>query len=983
MVTDAQVERWRAAVRTALDAWVENADPTLGRDVAEFVASGDAGPDLIERLTAVGGIKTWETLPRDDRLKDAHALLHTMPARVRLRWAEIVLLLKRYTLTLAPIAGGDAIENLICDLVGEWSSLERNFPDLPVGYDTLDEMVVAAGGRSGELLAAAFSRAADRPSGWMWPTRNILLSTRGYAAAVVRHAAELAPLAAAQTGEDIRERVLDLLEPLDGTALAAFADTLATFMVEATGNVAVRAERLCGRCDRAALFAAFQRQVSGPPARRAAALRAAWRYADIDADRQWATATAQSDRAPSVRLIVDEWRDAAAPIIPIPDPGPGWPVVDPTPVRPALERLFAQLNSIVVGNDWGGSPPPLMGAEDLLTVETMLRAGRAPDRKNPWPRFANYRMRDAIREFAEAEHVDMVVLLVVCHYLRDHPFDFYEFADAVHAKLGGPSLAELAGLLGHLTEQADTGLVYHYAKGNIGQGWPSADVLPFLTANAQYLADRAMNASPHIESPKVYWDLLAELPVLPPDAADALFPAALGPKTSNRAQAQRVLAKAPDRRARIYTALADGRVKVRLAAAQWIAHTADHADVPRLETCLRIETDDRVRGALLGALTAAGRPAADYLTPEHLIAEAETALRKDAPAGLSWLLWERVPTMRWEQGLAPVPASVVRWLVIKACEANDPAPDGGLRHHLALFAAEDRFALGDFLIDAWTTADEYAFHSRQTAQQTVSAIKSKGVLAVVAACASPNAPTLAEEFLRSFDTARMAQCSALLTMLGHIDSVDAVRVLTSVAYRSKSARLIEEAAAQLAELPARWGWSADEAADRTVPYVGFDNAGRLQLSYGPEPYFAVLQADLSITVYDGDGNPCTKGDLAGPYKTVPRAYLARARKLLAPVVTAQTARLAEAMHRQRRWSVAEFERYVLGHPVLSRLARRLVWVAETDCGPTLFRPLGATAGPAGTVTVRVAGDADMTAEQAAGWRAVINAGDAPQLFDQG
>ncbi|QLL09463.1 DUF4132 domain-containing protein [Mycobacterium vicinigordonae] len=985
MPTDSSVALWRETVRNALERWGGEADPRLGSDVAEYVVTGNARADLPERLAAAGQLQPLRLLPHDDGLGAVHALLDTMPAQVGLRWAEVVLRLKRHTLTLEPLAGGDAIENLICDLVGDCGMFTPKFPDLAVGYDTLDEIVVAAGGRRGELLAAAFSKSGTRPEAWMWMTRNVLLSTRGYADAVARHAAKLSPLAAAQTGEDMRLRVLELLEPLDGAQLAHFADTLATFVVEGNSEVAGKAERLCARSDRAAIYAAFQRQVTGRPARRAAALRATWRYADTDADRQWAKETARSDRAPSVRLIVDEWRHS--PAAPVTEPASGWPVIDPAPTRAALETLFAQLNSVVESRDWGVNSPPLLGAADVQAVESMLRAGRAPDRQNPWPPHATVWMRDALCDFANADHVDMVVLLVVCHYLDEHAFAFLEFADAVHAKRGAPTLADLAALLGDLTEHAVTALVYHFAIGKIGRGWPAVDVLPFVTANAQYLVESAMKASYLKESPAVYWDTLAALPGLPADVTDSLYSIALGPASSGREEAQRILADASDRRARIYTALADGRAKVRLAAAQWMAGTADESDVPRLETCLRIEADDRVRGALLDALTAAGRTAAGYLTPDHLIAESEAALRSDPPASLSWLLWERVPVLHWDVSGAPAPASVVRWLIVTACRANDPAPDAGLRHHLGLFAADDRVALADFLLDAWTTADEYAFHSSKTAQQTVSAIKSKGVLAVVAACGSPNTPALASEFIRHWDTMRMAQCGALMTMLSHIDSVEVVRILTSVPYWSKSARLIEEAAGQLAKLPTRRGWSPDEAADRTVPYVGFDPAGRLQLCYGDVPYFAALQGDLSVAVYDGDGNICAKADLAGPdaILTVTRKNLARVRKLVAPVVAAQTDRLTEAMRRKHRWSGTDFERFIIGHPVLSRLARRLVWVAETDGGSVLFTVPGSAAEPAipaGAATVRIACVDDVPPGQTAQLRTAITAVGAAPLFEQ-
>jgi hypothetical protein len=42
----------------------------------------------------------------------------------------------------------------------------------------------------------------------------------------------------------------------------------------------------------------------------------------------------------------------------------------------------------------------------------------------------------------------------------------------------------------------------------------------------------------------------------------------------------------------------------------------------------------------------------------------------------------------------------------------------------------------------------------------------------------------------------------------------------------------------------------------------------------------------------------------------------------------QAARLEEAMVVQRRWELSEFQGRIAGHPLLGRIARRLVWVVD-------------------------------------------------------
>jgi hypothetical protein len=63
----------------------------------------------------------------------------------------------------------------------------------------------------------------------------------------------------------------------------------------------------------------------------------------------------------------------------------------------------------------------------------------------------------------------------------------------------------------------------------------------------------------------------------------------------------------------------------------------------------------------------------------------------------------------------------------------------------------------------------------------------------------------------------------------------------------------------------------------------------------------------------------------------------------------QTARLEEAMVVQRRWATGGFQARIAAHPLLGRLARRLVWVVEgstvrLDGLGDLVDPDGAPAG---------------------------------------
>jgi hypothetical protein len=85
--------------------------------------------------------------------------------------------------------------------------------------------------------------------------------------------------------------------------------------------------------------------------------------------------------------------------------------------------------------------------------------------------------------------------------------------------------------------------------------------------------------------------------------------------------------------------------------------------------------------------------------------------------------------------------------------------------------------------------------------------------------------------------------------------------------------------------------------------------------------------------------PATRADDDPELYKAAKAQLSASRKELKAVVALQTARLYEAMCVGRTWTSEEFTEYVAGHPVMSRLAARLVWVSDPGT-PTqrAFRP---------------------------------------------
>jgi hypothetical protein len=89
-----------------------------------------------------------------------------------------------------------------------------------------------------------------------------------------------------------------------------------------------------------------------------------------------------------------------------------------------------------------------------------------------------------------------------------------------------------------------------------------------------------------------------------------------------------------------------------------------------------------------------------------------------------------------------------------------------------------------------------------------------------------------------------------------------------------------------------------------------------------------------------------------------KKLLSNARKETKQVFAGQTERMKEAMCLQRSWPREDWVSFVAGHPLVGRIAPRLVWQGHDDEGQAvaLFRPLGD-----GSYTDAEDGDVDLAA----------------------
>lgn len=204
-------------------------------------------------------------------------------------------------------------------------------------------------------------------------------------------------------------------------------------------------------------------------------------------------------------------------------------------------------------------------------------------------------------------------------------------------------------------------------------------------------------------------------------------------------------------------------------------------------------------------------------------------------------------------------------------------------------------------------------------------------------------------------------------VLGMIGSDVALLHLSELAQRAKNVHVEDRARELLARVAENRGLDEEGLADRLVPDLGLDATGGLTLDFGPRSFRVRFSAELEPQVFEVGEASVTRS----PLKTLPRATkdddaakakaahdLWKGLKEDAKSVTSSLrARLERAMCDGRTWEASSFRALMLEHPLVTTVARRLLWstveVAEsgdTDAPSPSFKLL---------VTFRVAEDGSL------------------------
>ncbi len=168
-----------------------------------------------------------------------------------------------------------------------------------------------------------------------------------------------------------------------------------------------------------------------------------------------------------------------------------------------------------------------------------------------------------------------------------------------------------------------------------------------------------------------------------------------------------------------------------------------------------------------------------------------------------------------------------------------------------------------------------------------------------------------------------------LEVLARIGTDLALMHLNGIAQKLKFKGLKAKAREKITEIAERRGLTREQLSDRLVPTLGLDAHGSVDLDFGPRSFRVGFDEQLKPFVWD-DGK--LRANLPKPRKDDdPEAAEAATErfKALKKDVRAlgkiELARLEGAMVLRRRWALADFRRFLVEHPLLQHLVRRLVW----------------------------------------------------------
>ncbi|MGS2793071.1 DUF4132 domain-containing protein, partial [Escherichia coli] len=169
-----------------------------------------------------------------------------------------------------------------------------------------------------------------------------------------------------------------------------------------------------------------------------------------------------------------------------------------------------------------------------------------------------------------------------------------------------------------------------------------------------------------------------------------------------------------------------------------------------------------------------------------------------------------------------------------------------------------------------------------------------------------------------------------LDILATIGSDIALMQLNGIAQKLKFKALQERAKEKIADIAESRELTVAELEDRLAPDLGLDDNGSLLLDFGSRQFTVSFDETLKPFVRDVSGSRLK--DLPKPNKSDDESQANDAvnrykllKKDARTVAAQQVARLESAMCLRRRWSPENFQLFLVEHPLVRHLTRRLIW----------------------------------------------------------
>ncbi|EFE3927482.1 WGR and DUF4132 domain-containing protein [Escherichia coli] len=169
-----------------------------------------------------------------------------------------------------------------------------------------------------------------------------------------------------------------------------------------------------------------------------------------------------------------------------------------------------------------------------------------------------------------------------------------------------------------------------------------------------------------------------------------------------------------------------------------------------------------------------------------------------------------------------------------------------------------------------------------------------------------------------------------LDILAAIGSDIALMQLNGIAQKLKFKALQERAKEKIADIAESRELTVAELEDRLAPDLGLDDNGSLLLDFGSRQFTVSFDETLKPFVRDVSGSRLK--DLPKPNKSDDESQANDAvnrykllKKDARTVAAQQVARLESAMCLRRRWSPENIQLFLVEHPLVRHLTRRLIW----------------------------------------------------------